>query len=122
SKTITEPPRILLPDCLSRGIPSVLPLIPSYNSLKRNIKIIRQRINLPLTILSEAAHINIAENENFLLYDGLENDGQRFILYATPRQLNILAGAPIVTLIPPSSQRIQQCINSMRLCVNGAKN
>ncbi|KAF0991677.1 hypothetical protein HZS_3486 [Henneguya salminicola] len=59
---------------------------------------IRQRINLPLTILSDAAHINIPEqyiisfrNENFLLYDGLENDGERFILFATPRQLIILS-------------------------------
>ncbi|KAF0992071.1 hypothetical protein HZS_4096 [Henneguya salminicola] len=71
---------------------------------------IRQRINLPLTILSDAAHINIPEqykisfrNEYFLLYDGLENDGERFILFAAPHQLNILAGAPTVTLVPPSS-------------------
>ncbi|KAF0985760.1 hypothetical protein HZS_7415 [Henneguya salminicola] len=56
---------------------------------------IRQRINLPLTILSDAAHINIPEqykisfrNENFLLHDGLENDGERFILIATPRPDN----------------------------------
>ncbi|KAF0987020.1 hypothetical protein HZS_7160, partial [Henneguya salminicola] len=30
-------------------------------------------------------------NENFLLYDGVENDGERFILFATPHQLNILS-------------------------------
>ncbi|KAF0986576.1 hypothetical protein HZS_1928 [Henneguya salminicola] len=79
---------------------------------------IRKRINLPLTILSDVAHINIPEqykisfrNENFLLYDGLENDGERFILFATPRQLNILAGAPTVTLIPPSSQLLKFSIS-----------
>ncbi|KAF0990352.1 hypothetical protein HZS_102 [Henneguya salminicola] len=57
---------------------------------------IRQRINLPLTLPSDAAHFITPEqykisfrNENFLLYDGVENDGERFILFATPRQLNI---------------------------------
>ncbi|KAF0985542.1 hypothetical protein HZS_6353, partial [Henneguya salminicola] len=59
---------------------------------------IRQRINLPLTLPSDAAHLIIPgqykislRNENFLLYDGVENDGERFILIATPRQLNILS-------------------------------
>ncbi|KAF0986377.1 hypothetical protein HZS_4704 [Henneguya salminicola] len=59
---------------------------------------IRPRINLPLSLLSDAAHLIIPEqykisfrNENFLLYDGVENDGVRFILFATPRQLNILS-------------------------------
>ncbi|KAF0985282.1 hypothetical protein HZS_5129 [Henneguya salminicola] len=28
-------------------------------------------------------------NKIFLLYEGLEKDGERFILFATPRQLNI---------------------------------
>ncbi|KAF0988690.1 hypothetical protein HZS_6515, partial [Henneguya salminicola] len=72
---------------------------------------IRQPINLPLTILSDATHVIIPyqykisfRNENFLLYDGVENEGKRFIRFATPRQLNILVGALTVTLIPPSSQ------------------
>ncbi|KAF0986407.1 hypothetical protein HZS_3444 [Henneguya salminicola] len=59
---------------------------------------IRHRINLPLPIPSDAAPFIIPEqykisfrNENFLLYDGLENDGERFIFFATPRQLNILS-------------------------------
>ncbi|KAF0985647.1 hypothetical protein HZS_7013 [Henneguya salminicola] len=53
---------------------------------------IRQRINLPLTIPSDAAHVIIPEqykisfiNENILLYE------ERFILFVTPRQLNILS-------------------------------
>ncbi|KAF0989625.1 hypothetical protein HZS_530 [Henneguya salminicola] len=103
---------------------------------------IRQRINSPLTILSDAAHINIPEqykisfrNENFQLYDGLENDGERFILFATPRQLNILSRGSnsyfdsTFKSVPEIfyqlfffSRRIQQCINSMRFCVNSAKN
>ncbi|KAF0985788.1 hypothetical protein HZS_8107 [Henneguya salminicola] len=60
---------------------------------------IRQRINLPLSLPSDAAPLIIPEqykisfrNDNFLLlYDGVENDGERFILFATPRQLNILS-------------------------------
>ncbi|KAF0987057.1 hypothetical protein HZS_5888 [Henneguya salminicola] len=59
---------------------------------------IRQRINLPLTLSSDAAPFIIPEQykisfriENFLLYDGVENDGEGFILFATPRQLNILS-------------------------------
>ncbi|KAF0985452.1 hypothetical protein HZS_6092, partial [Henneguya salminicola] len=59
---------------------------------------IRQRINLPLSLPSDAAHLIISEqykislrNENFLLYDGVENDEERFILFATPRQFNILS-------------------------------
>ncbi|KAF0988958.1 hypothetical protein HZS_5078 [Henneguya salminicola] len=59
---------------------------------------IQQRINFHLTIQSDAAHLIISEqykisyiNENILLYDGVENDGKRFILFATPRQLNILS-------------------------------
>ncbi|KAF0985561.1 hypothetical protein HZS_6476 [Henneguya salminicola] len=59
---------------------------------------IRQRINFLHTISSDAAHIIIPEqnkisfrNEHFLLYDGPENDGERFILFATPRQLHILS-------------------------------
>ncbi|KAF0987196.1 hypothetical protein HZS_1578 [Henneguya salminicola] len=59
---------------------------------------IRQRINLPLSLPSDAAHLIIPKqyeisfrNENFILYDGVENDGERFILFATPRQLNILS-------------------------------
>ncbi|KAF0989877.1 hypothetical protein HZS_1819 [Henneguya salminicola] len=59
---------------------------------------ILQRINLPPTIPSDASHLIIPEqykisfrNENFLLYDGLEKDGERFILFATPSQLNILS-------------------------------
>ncbi|KAF0985358.1 hypothetical protein HZS_6093, partial [Henneguya salminicola] len=64
----------------------------------RNVKIIRQRINLLVTIPSYAAHFIIFErykisfrNENFILYGGPENDEERFILFATPRQLNILS-------------------------------
>ncbi|KAF0986097.1 hypothetical protein HZS_1490 [Henneguya salminicola] len=97
-QNIPEPPRILLSDCQSRSLPSVSPLIPSYISLQRNVKRMRQRINLPLTILSDAAHIIIPEqykisfrSENLQLYDGLENDGERFIIFATPRQLIILS-------------------------------
>ncbi|KAF0986762.1 hypothetical protein HZS_2321 [Henneguya salminicola] len=59
---------------------------------------IRRRINFPLTIPLDAAPFIIPEqykisfrNENFLLYDGLENNGERFILFAIPRQLNILS-------------------------------
>ncbi|KAF0985957.1 hypothetical protein HZS_7379 [Henneguya salminicola] len=59
---------------------------------------IRQRINLPLSLPSDAAHLIIPEqylislrNKNFLLYDGVENNEERFILFATPRQLNILS-------------------------------
>ncbi|KAF0985852.1 hypothetical protein HZS_5331 [Henneguya salminicola] len=59
---------------------------------------IRQRINLPLSLPSNAAHLIIPErykisfrNANFLLYNGVEKDGERFILFATPRQLNILS-------------------------------
>ncbi|KAF0992505.1 hypothetical protein HZS_296 [Henneguya salminicola] len=57
---------------------------------------IRQRINLPLTIPSDAAHFIILNlykisfrNGNLILYDCPENDGERFILFATPRQQNI---------------------------------
>ncbi|KAF0985344.1 hypothetical protein HZS_2902, partial [Henneguya salminicola] len=64
----------------------------------RNVQMIRQRIILPLSLPSDASHLIIPEqykisfrNENFLLYDGPENDGERFILFATPRQLNILS-------------------------------
>ncbi|KAF0985276.1 hypothetical protein HZS_8040 [Henneguya salminicola] len=63
---------------------------------------IRQRINFPRSLPSDAAHLFGPEqykisfrNENFRLYDGQENDGERFILFATlfatPRQLNILS-------------------------------
>ncbi|KAF0993152.1 hypothetical protein HZS_5055 [Henneguya salminicola] len=89
ARTATEPPIRLLADCLSRSIPLVSSLIPSHNSLQRNVQIIRQRINLSLTIPSDTAHFIIPEqykinfrNENFLLYDGVENDGERFILFA----------------------------------------
>ncbi|KAF0985893.1 hypothetical protein HZS_1519 [Henneguya salminicola] len=39
-RTTTEHPRRLLADYLNRSIPSVSPLIPSYNSLQRNVQII----------------------------------------------------------------------------------
>ncbi|KAF0987224.1 hypothetical protein HZS_5189 [Henneguya salminicola] len=59
---------------------------------------IRQRINLPLTILSDAVPLILPKqykisfrNENFLQYDGLENDGERFILFEPPHRLNILS-------------------------------
>ncbi|KAF0985555.1 hypothetical protein HZS_2971 [Henneguya salminicola] len=94
---------------------------------------IPQRINLPLSLPSDAAHLIIPEqykislrNEQFLLYDGVENDGERFILFATPRQLNILSRSSNFTLIQHLivcySWRIQQCIDSPCFCVNGAKN
>ncbi|KAF0991537.1 hypothetical protein HZS_5059 [Henneguya salminicola] len=58
----------------------------------------RQRINFPLSLPSDAAHLIIPEqykisliNKNFLLYDGVENDGERFIFFSTPRQLNIIS-------------------------------
>ncbi|KAF0986386.1 hypothetical protein HZS_5928 [Henneguya salminicola] len=95
---ITEHPRRLLAECLSRSIPSVSPQIPSYNSLQQNVQMIRQQINLPHIIPSDAAHLIIPEpykisnrNENFLLYDGLENDEEIYILFATPRQINNLS-------------------------------
>ncbi|KAF0992772.1 hypothetical protein HZS_4373 [Henneguya salminicola] len=88
---------------------------------------IRQRINLPLTILSDAAHIIIPINIKLKM---MVND-----LFSSQHLVDLifLAEVPTVTLIPPSSQflkfstsffsrRIQQCINSMRFCVNGAKN
>ncbi|KAF0991648.1 hypothetical protein HZS_4510 [Henneguya salminicola] len=53
ARTTIEPPRKLLPDCLSRKIQSVSPSIPSYNSLQRNVQMIRQRIIFPLTIPSD---------------------------------------------------------------------
>ncbi|KAF0985947.1 hypothetical protein HZS_368 [Henneguya salminicola] len=66
--------------------------------MQRNIQRIRQRINLPLSLPPDAAHLIIPEqykislrNENFLLYGGVENDGERFILFATSRQLTILS-------------------------------
>ncbi|KAF0988946.1 LOW QUALITY PROTEIN: hypothetical protein HZS_4802 [Henneguya salminicola] len=53
---------------------------------------------LIFSILFHETHIIIPEenkisfrNEHFLLYDGVENDGERFILFATPRQLHILS-------------------------------
>ncbi|KAF0993418.1 hypothetical protein HZS_2350, partial [Henneguya salminicola] len=46
---------------------------------------IRKRINLPHTLPSDVATLIVPEDENFLL-----NDGERFIIFATPRQLNIL--------------------------------
>ncbi|KAF0986057.1 hypothetical protein HZS_3159 [Henneguya salminicola] len=57
---------------------------------------IRQRINLPLTILSDAAHINIPEQ--YKISDGkkmMEKD-----LFSSQRLVNLifLAGAP--TLVP----------------------
>ncbi|KAF0986561.1 LOW QUALITY PROTEIN: hypothetical protein HZS_4822 [Henneguya salminicola] len=140
ARTTTEHPRRFLFDCLSRTIPSVSTLIPLYNSLLRNVQIIRQRINLPLTIPSDAAHLIIPEqykisfrNEIFLLYEGLEKDEERFILFATPRQFNILGGSSQIyfdsifnslDFLPVIyySRRIQQCINSMCICVNGTKN
>ncbi|KAF0986885.1 hypothetical protein HZS_7601 [Henneguya salminicola] len=98
ARTPTEPTRKLLAACLSRTIPSVSPSIPSYKYLQRNVQMIRQRINLLLTTPSDATYLIIPEqykisfrNENFLCYDGLEKDGERLILFATPRQLNILS-------------------------------
>ncbi|KAF0985307.1 hypothetical protein HZS_3626, partial [Henneguya salminicola] len=103
ARTTTEPPRRLLSDCLSRSIPSVSPLIPSYNSLQRNVQMIRQRINLPLSLPPDAVPLIIPEqykislrNENFLLYDGVENDVERFILFAGPHQPNILSLSSII--------------------------
>ncbi|KAF0990449.1 hypothetical protein HZS_6507 [Henneguya salminicola] len=55
------PTRRLLAGCLSRSIQSVSPLISSYNSLQQNVQMIRQRINLPLTILSDAVQFIISE-------------------------------------------------------------
>ncbi|KAF0991364.1 hypothetical protein HZS_4915 [Henneguya salminicola] len=59
---------------------------------------IRQSINLLLTIPFDAALLIIVgqykisfRNENFLLYEGSENEGIRFIFFATLRQLNILS-------------------------------
>ncbi|KAF0985537.1 hypothetical protein HZS_3757 [Henneguya salminicola] len=46
---------------------------------------IRQRINLPLSLPSDAAHLILPEQYK------IKNDGERFILFATPRQLNILS-------------------------------
>ncbi|KAF0992411.1 hypothetical protein HZS_8011 [Henneguya salminicola] len=67
-------------------------------SLQRKVQMIRQRINFLHTISSDAAHIIIPEqykisfrNEIFLLYDAIENEGEKFILFASPRQLNILS-------------------------------
>ncbi|KAF0985289.1 hypothetical protein HZS_5778 [Henneguya salminicola] len=97
---------------------------------------IRQQINLLLSLPSNATHLIIPEqykinfrNANFLLYNGVENDGERFILFATPRQLNILSRSSNIYFdstfksVPELFyQLIQQCINSMCFCVNGAKN
>ncbi|KAF0988180.1 hypothetical protein HZS_4074 [Henneguya salminicola] len=52
ARTTTEPPRRLLKVDLSRSISSVSPLIPSYNSLPRNVHMILQRINSPLSLPS----------------------------------------------------------------------
>ncbi|KAF0993098.1 hypothetical protein HZS_6590 [Henneguya salminicola] len=98
ARTPTKPPKRLLSDCLSRRISSVSRLIPSYNSLQRNVKVIRPHINLSITIPVNAAHQNIPEqykisfrNEHFLLYNGREKEGERFIHYAAPPKLIILS-------------------------------
>ncbi|KAF0986289.1 hypothetical protein HZS_6661 [Henneguya salminicola] len=59
---------------------------------------IRQRINLYLSLPSDAAPLILPEqykisfrNVNFILYDDLANDGERFILLATLHQLNIIS-------------------------------
>ncbi|KAF0985705.1 hypothetical protein HZS_3400 [Henneguya salminicola] len=46
---------------------------------------IQQRINSPLSLPSDASHLIIPEQYK------IKNDGERFILFATPRQLNILS-------------------------------
>ncbi|KAF0987925.1 hypothetical protein HZS_6538 [Henneguya salminicola] len=51
---------------------------------------IRQRINLPLTIPSDAAHFILPEQYK------IKNDGERRILFATPRQLNILSRSSFI--------------------------
>ncbi|KAF0985898.1 hypothetical protein HZS_5468 [Henneguya salminicola] len=52
---------------------------------------IRQRINFAAhPILPEQYKISF-RNGNFLLYNGVENDGERFILFVTPLPLNILS-------------------------------
>ncbi|KAF0988863.1 hypothetical protein HZS_2895 [Henneguya salminicola] len=43
ARNTTEPPRRLLSDCLSLSMLSASPLIPSYNSLQRNVKMIQQQ-------------------------------------------------------------------------------
>ncbi|KAF0990170.1 hypothetical protein HZS_2123 [Henneguya salminicola] len=80
---------------------------------------IRQRINLPLSLPSDAAHLIIPEqyqisyrNENFLLYDGVEKDGERLILFATP------PGASTFTLISPSSQFLKFSISCLLFMEN----
>ncbi|KAF0990648.1 hypothetical protein HZS_970 [Henneguya salminicola] len=131
ARTTPKPPRRLLADCLSQSIPSVLPLILSYNSLQLYIQMISQRINLSLTLPSDAAHLIISEqykisirNKNVRLYYDPENDGERFIIFTKPRQLNILSRSsslffystfkPVVFY----SRRIQKFINSICFCVN----
>ncbi|KAF0985690.1 hypothetical protein HZS_7665 [Henneguya salminicola] len=97
---------------------------------------IRQRINFPLTILPDAAHINIPaqykisfRNENFLLYDGykmMENDlfsSQRLVnLNILSRSSNSYFDSTFKSVPEIFYHGIQQCINSMRFCVNSAKN
>ncbi|KAF0989930.1 hypothetical protein HZS_3812 [Henneguya salminicola] len=67
ARTTTEPLRRLLADCLSLIFRRCSP--PNH---PRTLKITYR-------------------NENFLLYDGVKNDGERFILFSTPCQLNILS-------------------------------
>ncbi|KAF0989318.1 hypothetical protein HZS_7078 [Henneguya salminicola] len=85
ARTTTKSPRRLLADCLSRSITSVSPLFPSYNSLQRN-----SSVRCSPLIIPEQYKISF-RNKNFLLYDGVEIEGERFILFATTRQLNILS-------------------------------
>ncbi|KAF0988584.1 hypothetical protein HZS_545 [Henneguya salminicola] len=48
---------------------------------------IRQPINMPLPLPSDAAHLIIVGQYKFRS----EKDGERFFIFATPRQLNILS-------------------------------
>ncbi|KAF0986427.1 hypothetical protein HZS_7321 [Henneguya salminicola] len=68
------------------------------NYFLRNLQLIRCRINLTLTLPSEAPHLIIPEqcnisfrNENFQLGEGPEKNEERFIIYATTHKPNIFS-------------------------------
>ncbi|KAF0985262.1 LOW QUALITY PROTEIN: hypothetical protein HZS_771, partial [Henneguya salminicola] len=111
-----EPSRRLLADCLSRSKCSISL---AFNSLQRNVKRIRQRINLPLPIPSDAAHLIIPDqykisfrNINFLLYDGKMKE-KDFILFVTPPPLNILSRSSNIyfeSTFKPVPEILRSCI------------
>ncbi|KAF0987401.1 hypothetical protein HZS_5649, partial [Henneguya salminicola] len=91
--TITKSHKSEIADYLSQIISSESHLIPSYNSLTRNVQRTRQGINLPITLTFDTTQLIITEqykinliNKNYPFYEGVKNNGERLSIFRTPRQ------------------------------------